>query len=242
MNPRLLFASFTFASIVALACSSSSSGNGTSGSNGQTCSTGGSSSSQTNADCSSCTQSNCSSEISALQSACSALLNCESGCACSDTTCLGKCVGMLDSGCQSALSTESTCQKNKCAAQCNSGAGGSSSAGGSSAAGGSGSGMVTASCYVDASKTCQQYTTSAAVLPTLNGVCTQQMGTIGTGCPSANLLGCCKTSTSEVCIYMGSQVTADSEMMSCMQSMGTWSTSPLRVRGFSSNSTFACST
>jgi hypothetical protein len=139
MNTRLLFTSFTFASLVALACSNSSSGNDGSTAAAQGCSAGGQSSGTVpSAACTSCIQSSCASESSALHSSCSAFYSCISGCACSDTTCLQACDSKKDAACMKAANAYLDCFAGTCASPCLSGQGGATSAGGSSTAGGSG--------------------------------------------------------------------------------------------------------
>lgn len=62
--------------------------------------------------------------------------------------------------------------------------------------------------------------------------CMQVGGTIGSTCPTANLLGCCaqangadQTATLTICYYSPSDQTAE-ELMSSCPSPGVWSTTP----------------
>lgn len=98
-----------------------------------------------------------------------------------------------------------------------------------SSSSGGGGGDSTFSCYAanGSSVSCYEYkNVSSSELSTLMSSCS---ATKGTGCPTANLVGCCTTSqtsmglVTETCYYP--PITAASAMKGCMQS-GTWSTSP----------------
>jgi hypothetical protein len=97
----------------------------------------------------------------------------------------------------------------------------------SSSSGGSGSGTVTFSCNASMAALCTQLLVPAAEVSSESSSCTQsEMGTPGTGCPSAGLVGCCKytgdNADEEQCYY--NATVAQSGMGSCTSMMGIWST------------------
>jgi hypothetical protein len=106
--------------------------------------------------------------------------------------------------------------------------GSSSGESGSGGAGGAGSSGSTFSCNGanGSAVSCYEYkNVSAQELATLNSSC---RGTKGTGCPTANLTGCCKlpqqgatSFTMEVCYYG-----TPSGQNGCSLQGGTWSTTP----------------
>ena len=111
-----------------------------------------------------------------------------------------------------------------------SGSGSGSSSGGGSGSGSGGTGNSTFSCVVTTGgvMACEGYTGPSSEVSTYQQSCTSQGGTAGTGCPSASLVGCCKTSTSgitsEACYY--DTQTGNAAMMGCTGSTEMWSTSP----------------
>lgn len=105
---------------------------------------------------------------------------------------------------------------------------------GTTATGGSSgtTGMVMASCFYSTNQWCIQLlipnTSSAQAAE--QKTCTSsaiEAGTIGTGCPTANLAGCCKpvagnASEEEDCYYVGSSMLTAGKM-ACTTGGRTWS-------------------
>jgi hypothetical protein len=80
-------------------------------------------------------------------------------------------------------------------------------------------------------KACQQYKDlSPAELDAAKNACTSGMGSQGSGCDAANLLGCCTiaagTITVETCYYPAKDLTVDLLKMNCSQSNGMWTATP----------------
>ena len=106
----------------------------------------------------------------------------------------------------------------------------SSSSGGpgsGSSSGSGGGGMVTFSCNATAANLCTQLLVPSSEVSSESSSCMQsEMGTPGTGCPSAGLVGCCKypnnSASEEQCYY--SATVAMAGMSSCTSMKGTWST------------------
>jgi hypothetical protein len=75
---------------------------------------------------------------------------------------------------------------------------------------------------------CTGYTGPASEASTYQQACMSEGGTSGTGCPTASLVGCCKTTagtvTSEACYYDAQ--TGNAAMMGCTGTSEMWSTSP----------------
>jgi hypothetical protein len=96
----------------------------------------------------------------------------------------------------------------------------------------SSSGGVNFSCEVKSASlhTCYEYDNvpSSTAMSGMTA-CTNQMGTPGTGCPSANKLGVCTEATSgggtakEFYYSDIGGLTASQAMMACVQGGGTWS-------------------
>jgi hypothetical protein len=221
-----LIASLVALSAAAFACSSSSNSGGAS----NACVYAGTSSS-----CQSCVQNSCGSQVSSGESACSGYLNCACpGGSFSQTAAeSSSCQQQIDSSCASAEQSIVSCEEQNCASQC--GISGGSSGGGSGSGSGSGSssggtGDTTFSCVVTTGTTtaCTGYTGPSSETSTYQQSCTAEGGTAGTGCPTTNLVGCCKTSvsgvTSEACYYDAQ--TGMAAQSACTGSDETWSTSP----------------
>jgi hypothetical protein len=69
--------------------------------------------------CESCLQSNCGSQFSAAESACSALIACESACACTDDACLAACSTKdVTASCETASEAVGPCEEQHCASEC----------------------------------------------------------------------------------------------------------------------------
>jgi hypothetical protein len=169
------------------------------------------------------------------ESACSGYLNCACpGGSFSQTAAeSSSCQQQIDSSCASAEQSIVSCEEQNCASQC--GISGGSSGGGSGSGSGSGSssggtGDTTFSCVVTTGTTtaCTGYTGPSSETSTYQQSCTAEGGTAGTGCPTTNLVGCCKTSvsgvTSEACYYDAQ--TGMAAQSACTGSDETWSTSP----------------
>ncbi len=97
----------------------------------------------------------------------------------------------------------------------------------SSSSGGSGSGAVTFSCNAAAANLCTQLLVPSSEVSSESSTCmTSEMGTPGTGCPTAGLVGCCKfannSADEEQCYY--SATAAMSGMSVCTSMKGTWGT------------------
>jgi hypothetical protein len=206
---------------LAFACSSSSSGGG-SGSgfpfSGPSCQnyapTG------TTQACTSCLQ-GCYGN-SCITQDCSDYFNCYCPCAASDSSCQSGCSSKMTSACESCGQSVGSCIQG-CASSC--GTSGSSSGGGSGSGSGGG-GNSTVSCYQTSGGAagCSAVQVPASEQQTFDTDCTNQGGQTGTGCPTTNLVGCCKQAASEECYYSG---TASMLQQACMQVSGsTWSTTP----------------
>jgi len=101
-----------------------------------------------------------------------------------------------------------------------------SSSSGGSGSGGSGNGSVTFSCNATTAGLCTQIVVPPSEVSQETSTCTStEMGTPGTGCPSANVIGCCKLSTGEAdeeqCYYTATAAEAGKSV--CTGS-STWST------------------
>jgi hypothetical protein len=180
--------------------------------------------------CTSCVESMCASEATNAYGsgfasgnygggACGSYVSCIAGCACNDTSCLGKC-GAPSQTCQTALQAGETCSDQKCSSPCGStsvvisdDAGTSSGgSGGASGSGGSGQGA----CDESAQGICISGGLTASE-------CSTAGGTTMTSCPSAGLVGCCTIAGLEECFY--APQTAANAMQACTAQMGTFSTS-----------------
>jgi hypothetical protein len=96
----------------------------------------------------------------------------------------------------------------------------------SSGSGGSGNGSVTFSCNATTAGLCTQILVPQSEVSQETSTCTNtEMGTPGTGCPSANIVGCCKLSSGEAneeqCYYTATA--AEAGKSACTGS-STWST------------------
>jgi hypothetical protein len=108
----------TALALLVLACSSKSASKGGSL---PTCQGAQPSSGSNSAACTSCVESSCSSDLSSVESACSAYLGCYSGCQCSDGQCIANCQSQVTSNCESALTAGSSCEAQNCPSQCSDG-------------------------------------------------------------------------------------------------------------------------
>ncbi len=69
--------------------------------------------------CDSCGSSNCGSEVSDVESDCSAYVSCYEACDCSDTACVAKCTqDTTSSACQAAGEALGSCTEQHCKSQC----------------------------------------------------------------------------------------------------------------------------
>jgi len=142
-----VFAAIAAVAVVACGSSSSSSGTGSTG----TCNPSGNS----DPTCNDCVSANCGDEFSTAESACADLLDCESGCGCTQS-CAQSCSSKVTADCQSAGLAIYSCQMQKCANECASNTT-SSSSGSTTASTGSGGGTC-----ADLALCCPQVTDMSA--------------------------------------------------------------------------------
>lgn len=197
--------------VATLACSSGGGSGGATSCAQSAASPGGASSA-----CSSCVEANCGSQISGFESGCSDYLSCMCPGGAFNASLAQQCQSKAqESSCTSAGQGVATCASQQCASACNGGSGSGSSSGGGS--GGSGSSSSGGNQLVGC--TFGGFVCDVGI-PAAD--CTGTSGTVVPSCPTANLVGCCKKTASETCYYAG----VTSMQQSCMQSGGTWSTTP----------------
>jgi hypothetical protein len=219
----------------AVACSSSSGGTGTTakgdgggggGGGGSAASCAESLAGQSGTGCSSCVESKCTSQLTAAESACTALFACICPGGTFSESLIAGCQSEAEEGsCSTAGEALSSCTNSNCASVCGSSGGGGTDAGGTSG------GSMNVACTVGteaSSLSCTvHFTTAANVAMEKMMECMEINGSVSTECPatenSVALTGCC-TSTEEMdeeCYYNGD---ATGDATACTMGGGTWST------------------
>jgi len=83
------------------------------------------------------------------------------------------------------------------------------------------------SCDITSIKECTQAELAPGGVSAAQQGCMTGGGTVGTGCPTTGLGGCCQLSpTNETCYYTAATAALSLDQMSCSQSHGTWSKTP----------------